>query len=199
MKVYKNINEYIKDIPKSFVPKIKEMQGLIKKLVPQGKDAIRYGIPTVQIDGKNFIHFAAMKKHFGFYPSPSGVKAFEAELKKQKIDFSKGCIRFLYSIPLPISLITKIIKFRLKEEKAIKAQKVKPSKVVEGLTIKYHANGKTIWSKGVIKNGKPEGYWEWYRIDGTLKRSGVFKDGEPVGKWITYTTKGVVYKVTEKK
>ncbi len=37
---------------------------------------------------------------------------------------------------------------------------------------KYHASGKTIWSKGKVKKGEPQGYWEWYRIDGTLKRSG---------------------------
>jgi hypothetical protein len=54
-------------------------------------------------------------------------------------------------------------------EKAKKTIRPKESEVVRGYTIKYHANGKTIWSKGKIKNGKPDGYWEWYRIDGTLK------------------------------
>ena len=75
----------------------------------------------------------------------------------------------------------------------------KDSKVVRGHTIKYHANGKTVWSKGKIKNDNPEGYWEWYRPDGTLKRSGNFKDGKPVGVWTTYDSKGKVYKVTMKK
>jgi uncharacterized protein YdhG (YjbR/CyaY superfamily) len=61
-----------------------------------------------------------MKGHLGFYPTPSGVKAFESELNKRGISFSKGCIRFPYTKPLPIPLITKIIKFRLKEEKGKK-------------------------------------------------------------------------------
>ncbi len=74
----------------------------------------------------------------------------------------------------------------------------KKSEIVKGYTIKYHANGKTKWSKGKIKNEKPDGYWEWYRIDGTLKRSGHFKEGEVVGTWITYDSKGKVYKVSEK-
>lgn len=73
----------------------------------------------------------------------------------------------------------------------------KKSKTVRGHTIKYHANGNTIWSKGKIKDGKPNGYWEWYRPDGTLKRSGTFKNGEKVDKWITYDQKGKVYKVTQ--
>lgn len=80
-------------------------------------------------------------------------------------------------------------------------KKVQPKKseVVHDYTIKYHANGKTIWSKGKMKNGKPEGYWEWYRPDGTLKRSGYFKNGETIGEWTTYDQKGKVYKVTQKK
>lgn len=61
-----------------------------------------------------------MKGHLGFYPTPSGVKNFEGDLKKNNLDFSKGCIRFTYEKDLPISLITKIIKFRLKEEKGKK-------------------------------------------------------------------------------
>ena len=81
------------------------------------------------------------------------------------------------------------------------AKKSIPSKKIEiinGFTIKYHANGKTMWSKGKIKDGKPDGYWEWYRPDGTLKRSGTFHEGEPTGRWTTYNAKGEVYKVTDR-
>lgn len=53
--------------------------------------------------------------------------------------------------------------------------------IIDGYTIKYHANGVTRWSKGKCENDIPEGYWEWYRIDGRLKRSGHFDAGEPVG------------------
>lgn len=69
---------------------------------------------------------------------------------------------------------------------------IKPKKfeVIGGYIIKYHANGKTRWSKGKIIDGKPDGYWEWYRLDGTLKRSGYFEDGEPVGQWTTYDNHG---------
>jgi len=80
-----------------------------------------------------------------------------------------------------------------------KTIKPKKSEIVRGFTIKYHANGKTIWSKGKMKDDKPNGYWEWYRPDGTRKRSGTFKSGEPVGTWTTYDTTGKVYKVTQKK
>lgn len=74
----------------------------------------------------------------------------------------------------------------------------KKSEVVKGITTKYHANGKTVWSKGKIKDGKAEGYWEWYRVDGTKKRSGHFKKGESVGEWITYNAQGKKHTVTYK-
>ena len=75
----------------------------------------------------------------------------------------------------------------------------KKEEVVDGITIKYHANGQTIWSKGKIVDGEADGYWEWYRIDGTIKRSGYFQDGKQVGKWITYDQEGKPVKVTTMK
>lgn len=74
----------------------------------------------------------------------------------------------------------------------------KKIEIIDGYTIKYHANGTTRWSKGRVVDGYPEGYWEWYRIDGSIKRSGSFVKGEPVGEWTTYDQKGKVYKVTHK-
>lgn len=85
------------------------------------------------------------------------------------------------------------------QKKTSKTIKAKPSKIVGDFTIKYHADGKTKWSKGKIKDGNPDGYWEWYRADGTLKRSGTFRNGEAVGRWTTYDSKGKVYKITDKK
>lgn len=117
MKIYKNINEYLKDVPKDFLPKIKEMRALVNALVPKRVESIKYGMPTIELGGKNFIHYASMKGHLGFYPTPSGVKAFEEELIKKGISHSKGCIRFPYDKPLPTLLIKKIIKLRLGEEK----------------------------------------------------------------------------------
>ncbi len=76
--------------------------------------------------------------------------------------------------------------------------RAKRTELVDGVTIKYHANGETVWSRGRVEDGQPEGYWEWYRIDGTLKRSGTFAAGEPVGAWTTYDAEGKPYKTTER-
>jgi antitoxin component YwqK of YwqJK toxin-antitoxin module len=62
--------------------------------------------------------------------------------------------------------------------------------------ILYHKNG-SIWAKGNLVSGKHEGYWEWYRVDGTRMRSGNFKKGKQTGTWTTYDKRGKVYKVTK--
>lgn len=96
----------------------------------------------------------------------------------------------------------RILKEALDENKMclLTPKNIKPKKVevIDDYMIKYHANGVTRWSKGKVVDGQPNGYWEWYRPDGTLKRSGYFKAGEPVGQWTTYNDKGEVHKVTNR-
>lgn len=76
--------------------------------------------------------------------------------------------------------------------------KEKRFEIIDGFLIKYHANNETIWSKGKMVDGQPHGYWQWYRIDGSLKRSGNFEMGDPVGEWITYDSSGEPYKITNR-
>lgn len=78
------------------------------------------------------------------------------------------------------------------------AEPKKQSELIDGYLIKYHADGASRWSKGKVDGDVPVGYWEWYRKDGTLKRSGHFNAGEPVGEWITYDQKGEPYKITDR-
>lgn len=116
MKTYKSVAEYITSADKISQKYLKEFRKMLKELAPKGEEAIRYGMPTLRIDGKNILHYAAMKKHFGFYPASSGVKEFEKDLKKMGLSYSKGCIRFPYTKPLPVALIKKIVKFKVKEK-----------------------------------------------------------------------------------
>lgn len=118
MQTYKNIDEYIKKAPKERQEILKIMRTLLNTIVPKGEEVIRYGMPTIQLHGKNVVHYATMKSHFGFYPAPSGIQAFITELQKAGIEYSKGCIRFPYNKPLPITLIKKIVMFRVKETKS---------------------------------------------------------------------------------
>ncbi len=61
--------------------------------------------------------------------------------------------------------------------------------------IEYHKDG-SIWAKGNMVGVECDGYWEWYRKDGTKMRSGYFKKGKQTGEWVTYDKKGDIYKTT---
>ncbi|MFZ2310165.1 MAG: DUF1801 domain-containing protein [Patescibacteria group bacterium] len=112
MKIVKNIDEYILSFPVDVQKKLNDIRGLVKKIIPQASEAIKYGMPTFVLNG-NLLHFAAFKKHIGLYPTPSAVIKFKKELSKYST--SKGTIQFSLNEPLPINLITKIIKFRVVE------------------------------------------------------------------------------------
>lgn len=114
MKTYPSIAAYIKAQPKTAQEKLLEMQSLVEKAAPKATLAIKYGMPTYVGNG-NLVHFAAMKGHFGFYPTPSAIEHFASELAAYNT--SKGCIRFPYAKPLPRAVITKIVKFRVAEDK----------------------------------------------------------------------------------
>lgn len=66
-----------------------------------------------------------------------------------------------------------------------------------GLHTEHYDNG-LIKAKGNLIDGNPDGYWEWFRRDGSKMRSGHFKSGQPVGEWTTYDRHSKVYKVTQK-
>jgi uncharacterized protein YdhG (YjbR/CyaY superfamily) len=116
MKTYPSIKAYIKAQGKDVQGKLEEMYSITSAAAPKATEAIKYGMPTLVGQG-NLVHFAAMKGHLGFYPAPSAIDAFATELAPYST--SKGCVRFPYDQPLPKSLITKMVKFRVKEDKNI--------------------------------------------------------------------------------
>ena len=72
-----------------------------------------------------------------------------------------------------------------------------PSKA-KGNYVTYHNDG-SVWAKGNMVDGQPDGYWEWFRKGGTRMRSGHFENGKQTSEWITYDRAGKVYKVTRMK
>ena len=119
-----NISEYIDAFPKEIQKKLKEVRATIRKAAPKAEEKISYGIPAFTHDGKNLIYFAGYAKHVGLYPAPRNV----AEFKKALSEFEggKGTVQFPHDQPLPLALIKKIVKYRIKEiavktkEKALK-------------------------------------------------------------------------------
>lgn len=109
---FQTIDEYINLFPKDVQKTLEHVRQAIKKSAPEAQETINYQIPTFKLNG-NLVHFAAFKNHIGFYPAPSGLKAFEKELFKYKS--SKGSVQFPLDKPMPITLIKNIVKYRVKE------------------------------------------------------------------------------------
>lgn len=103
--------------PKEAQPKLKELRALIKKLAPRAEETISYRMPVFKLNGKDLAGFAGYKKHVGFYPmGGTFLENYKEELKEYKT--SKGAVQFPLSDPLPIKLITKIVKNKMKEIRA---------------------------------------------------------------------------------
>ena len=106
------IAEYIKAAPKESREKLLQMQACIRAAAPEAKESLKWGMPAFSYQ-RILVTFAAFKHHIGFYPTPSAVKTFEKDLLKYNT--AKGSIQFPLEKPLPLSLITKITKYRVKE------------------------------------------------------------------------------------
>jgi uncharacterized protein YdhG (YjbR/CyaY superfamily) len=118
------VDKYIAGFPKTTQLLLEKMRATIKKAVPKAEETVGYGIPTFKLNG-NLVHFGGYKNHIGFYPAPSAIKAFEKDLSMY--DGAKGSVQFPVDKPLPLALVTKIVKYRVKENEAKKNSKVKSS------------------------------------------------------------------------
>lgn len=117
MKSSSTIDAYIADFPNDVRKLLTQMRTAIGEAAPKATEAISYGIPTFKLNG-NLVHFGGFKNHVSFFPGSSGVAAFKKELKEYVV--TKGTIQFPLDKKLPIGLIKKITKYRVKENEAKK-------------------------------------------------------------------------------
>lgn len=110
-----NIDEYVADFPPDIQKILQKIRLTIRRAAPKAEETIKYRMPTFTLNG-NLVHFAAFKKHIGFYPTPTGTKEFQKELSVY--NGAKGSVQFPLDQPIPFGLISKIVKFRVKENLA---------------------------------------------------------------------------------
>ena len=106
------IDEYIAQFPPEIQQALKALRAVIREAAPEAQEKISWRMPTYALHG-NLVHFAAHKNHIGFYPSASGIAAFQDRL--QDYSWSKGAVQFPYSKPLPYDLVAEIVRFRVEE------------------------------------------------------------------------------------
>jgi uncharacterized protein YdhG (YjbR/CyaY superfamily) len=133
--VAKNVDEYIAGFPGNVQKALKQLRSTIKKAAPRAEEKISYAIPCFTLDGTYLIYFAGFKSHVSVYPAPRGNEAFEEELSYYK--GGKGTVQFPLDKPIPLDLVTRIVKFRIQQnaelaemKKAKAASKRKEKKTV---------------------------------------------------------------------
>ncbi len=114
-KVPRTIDEYIARFPPRVQDILEKIRRTVRKAAPGAEETIKYGMPTFTLNG-NLVYFAAFNKHIGFYRAPTGVEEFERELAAY--EQGSGSVQFPLDKPIPYPLISKIVKFRAKENQA---------------------------------------------------------------------------------
>ncbi|MES1218685.1 MAG: DUF1801 domain-containing protein [Bacteroidota bacterium] len=109
---FKSVDDYISVFPVSTRSFLKEMRKTIKEAAPDAEEVISYNMPAFKQNGM-LVFYAGYNEHIGFYPTPGGLIAFKDEIAKYKS--SKGAVQFPLDKPLPLALISKMVKFRVKQ------------------------------------------------------------------------------------
>jgi len=119
---YHTIDEYIATFPAVIQARLQELRAAIKTAAPGAEEKISYQMPAFALNGI-LVYFAGWKNHIGFYATPNGNEAFKEELSAY--EYAKGSIKFPNDQPLPLGLITRMVKFRVAENLAKAARKSK--------------------------------------------------------------------------
>lgn len=110
---FRSVDEYIASFPADVQKIMKQLRRTIKTAAPKAEEKISYQMPTFTLNGKYLVYFAGYKNHIGFYAAPRGSSEFKEDLSAYET--GKGTLQFPYDQPIPLDLITKIVKFRVAE------------------------------------------------------------------------------------
>lgn len=112
MQQAQTIQQYLETLPEGTQAALRDIQSIIKKIVPDAQETISYGVPTFR-QGKSVIHAGGYEQFVSLYPGAAGVAAFSDQLKTYET--SKGTVRFYLDKPLPRDLIEQMVRFCFKE------------------------------------------------------------------------------------
>lgn len=118
---FKSVDEYIKTFPGNVQKILKSVRKTIKEVIPGAEEIISYQIPAFKLNGSYLIYFAGWKNHISLYPKPRNNEALTKQLSVYK--GGKGTVQFPLDKTIPLSLIKKIVKYRVKENSEIQKSK----------------------------------------------------------------------------
>ena len=113
MKKINNPEEYIHSFAGPVQVKLNQIRKIILAAAKNAEETVAYGMVGYKLYGKPLVYFGGFKNHVGFFATPSGHKAFAKDMEKYV--HNKGSVQFPLSEKLPVSLIKKMVKYRVKE------------------------------------------------------------------------------------
>jgi Uncharacterized conserved protein len=120
MRTYKSVDEYIEGFPPDIQKKLYAVRAVVLRSAPEAAERISYGMPSVYLNG-SLVYYAAFKNHIGFFPTAEGIQAFRDEIIA--FDTSKGTIRIPFDAPLPLDLIERITRERVRQQETKQKKK----------------------------------------------------------------------------
>jgi uncharacterized protein YdhG (YjbR/CyaY superfamily) len=121
-----SIDTYIVAAPPDRRALLEQLRAAIRAAAPEAEETISYNMPAFAQNG-TLVYFATMKNHIGFYPTASGIAAFQEELAAY--EGPKGAVRLPLNRPLPVDLIQRIVRFRVEENRRQAADKARSTQV----------------------------------------------------------------------
>jgi len=110
--VPETVDQYIAAFPTDVKKRMQQLRKTIKAAAPKADELISYQMPGYKYFGM-LVYFAAFKNHIGFYPGAGGILEFYKKLSSFKS--AKGSVQFPHDRPIPYDIISKIVKFRVKQ------------------------------------------------------------------------------------
>ena len=109
----KGVDEYLAGVPEPARSTLKKIRAAIRSAAPaEAIEIISYGIPALKYKGV-LAWYAAFANHCSFFPTAAVIEQFKNELKG--FSLSKGTIQFPTDKPLPLALVKKMVKARVKQ------------------------------------------------------------------------------------
>jgi uncharacterized protein YdhG (YjbR/CyaY superfamily) len=111
---YATIDDYISSRPAAVQFILDQVRSTIRSAAPGASERISYQMPTITLNGRDLVYFAAWKHHIALYPIPTADEAFERELAPYRA--ARGTLRFPLAKPIPYDLIRRLVALRVKQQ-----------------------------------------------------------------------------------
>lgn len=109
---FETVDQYVASLPQDVRPEVERLRRTIRKAAPNAEEIISYNMPAIR-QGLILVYYAASKAHIGLYPTASPIRVFKKELARYKT--SKGAIQFPLGKRIPVTLVRRIVRFRIRE------------------------------------------------------------------------------------